>query len=508
MAINPQPVPGSNDLDPQDIQGNMVGFNKDHQRLVFLRFPDAASGKAFLQAVTPDVATASEVLAFNALYKEVRGRGGEDGTVEATWLNVTLSAAGLTVLGAPAVEMLPAEFTMGMAAQATALGDADTSAPAQWLAPFNPGAPAVHAMAILAADAPEDLEAAYARLQAKIAATHIIELEPHQDGNTRPGSQRGHEHFGFKDGISQPGIDGITQTSKSGTDTIAPGEFIIGYADQDGNISGQSPAPAPAPLAGQPGYPGPAPAPAPAPALPDWTKNGSFLVYRRLRQDVAAFDQFLTQQAQQLGMSSELLAAKLVGRWRSGAPMETVAALPAGTDPSASDPSVATPGVLDDDQINDFDYEPGDADGARVPRAAHIRKVNPRSATPPGKPESNRHRMLRRGIPYGPEFQPGEQAYGQEPVGDDRDRGLLFLCYQSSLTRAFNFAQQSWANARDFPQANDGEDPIISQALAERAFNLPPQATHVMMARWVFTTGGEFFFSPSISALKQLGSSS
>jgi deferrochelatase/peroxidase EfeB len=184
--------------------------------------------------------------------------------------------------------------------------------------------------------------------------------------------------------------------------------------------------------------------------------------------------------------------------------MEPVPALPQGADPAGADPSAATPAVLEDGQINNFDYEPGDADGSRVPRAAHIRKMNPRSSNPPGKAESNRHRILRRGIPYGPEFQPGEQPYGQEPVGDDRDRGLLFVCYQASLARGFNFLQETWANARDFPQSGDGEDPIISQALAEREFNLPPQTAHLMMARWVFTTGGEFFFSPSIAAIAQL----
>ncbi len=160
--------------------------------------------------------------------------------------------------------------------------------------------------------------------------------------------------------------------------------------------------------------------------------------------------------------------------------------------------------MLNDDQINAFDYD--DADGSRVPRAAHIRKVNPRSSTPPGKAESNRHRILRRGIAYGPEFQPNEQPYGQVPIGDDRDRGLLFLCYQSSLSRGFIFLQQTWANAADFPQPRDGEDPIISQALNERTFSLPPQTTHLTMQRWVTTTGGEFFFSPSITALKQLAS--
>ncbi|MDQ6806882.1 MAG: hypothetical protein M3065_18420 [Actinomycetota bacterium] len=70
--------------------------------------------------------------------------------------------------------------------------------------------------------------------------------------------------------------------------------------------------------------------------------------------------------------------------------------------------------------------------------------------------------------------------------------GLLFLCYQSSLSRSFIFVQRSWANAQDFPQPSDGEDPIISQALQQREFNLPPQTAHMMMARWVFTTGGEF----------------
>ena len=94
------------------------------------------------------------MLAFNALYKEVRDRGGEEGTVEATWLNVALSAAGLTLIGASGAETMPPEFTQGMAAQAQALGDVDASAPAGWLAPFTAGAPPVHAMVILAADAP------------------------------------------------------------------------------------------------------------------------------------------------------------------------------------------------------------------------------------------------------------------------------------------------------------------------------------------------------------------
>ena len=413
MAVTPPPAPGVADPDPQDIQGNMVGFNKDHQRLVFVGFPDAASAKAFLAAIAPDVATASEVLAFNALYKEVRDRGGEEGTVEATWLNVALSAAGLTFIGARGADTMPAGFTAGMAAQVETLGDVDDSAPAGWLAPFNTGAPAVHAVMILAADAPEDLDAGYTRLQAKIAAANVTEL-----GRIRTATRVPIRTVGTSTSVSRTG---------------SPSPALPGHPTQPGD----------------PTYPQPTP---PIPGLPDWTHNGSFLVYRRLRQDVGSFNQFVAQTAQQLGMDPDQLAAKFVGRWRSGAPMENVPALPPGVDPSATDPYVATPAVLADDQINAFDYEPGDADGSHVPRAAHIRKVNPRSENPPGKVEPNRHRMLRRGSPYGPEFQPTEPPFGQGPVGDDRDRGLLFLCYQSSLARSFMFVQQTWANARDFPQ--------------------------------------------------------
>jgi Dyp-type peroxidase family len=498
MATDPQQVQGP-EPDRQDIQGNLVGFNKDHQVLVFVNFPDGAHGKAFLNEIKPDVATASEVRRFNALYKEVSRRGGAHGTVEATWLNVALSASGLGVLGAPGMDSFPPEFRQTMAAQAPAIGDVESSDPSQWVAPFNTSSPAVHALVILAADSPDDLKSGYERLQAKIASAGVTEVG-HQNGDVRPDQNRGNEHFGFKDGISQPGIRGITESSKHGTDTIATGEFLIGYHDSDGNVSGQSP---PQPSPGQPGYPGP---PTPPPALPDWTRNGSFLAYRRLRQDVGAFNQFVSQKASELTMDPEQLAAKLVGRWKSGAPMEPVPGEPASTDPSLADPAPATPAVLNDAQINNFDYEPGDPEGARVPRAAHIRKVNPRSANPPGKQESNRHRMLRRGIPYGPEFQPAEPPYGQGPIGDDRDRGLLFVCYQASLAKGFLFVQEAWANASNFPKEGDGEDPIISQALQEREFDLPPQNAHLLMARWVFTTGGEFLFSPSLSALTQLAS--
>jgi Dyp-type peroxidase family len=418
-----------------------------------------------------------------------------DQTLEATWVNVALTFAGLQQLGAQGLEGFPVEFQSSMAAQAAQLGDTGPSDPSLWVAPFNQPQ-SIHALVIVASDSADDLQAVHEELSALFSAHGVTELPP-QDGQARPGDQRGHEHFGFKDGISQPGISGITRSSKTGQDEIATGEFLIGYPDQDGNISGQ---PAPPAQPGQPGYP----SPPPSPPLPPWAHNGSFLVYRRLRQDVASFNAFLATEAQQLGLAPELLAAKLVGRWRSGAPMEHVPGLPPGIDPATTDPSVQDPAVLQDDKINHFEYQAADADGHGVPHAAHIRKVNPRDADPPTKAESNRHRILRRGIPYGPELAPTEPGYNQGAVGDGQDRGLQFICYQASIARGFAFLQEQWANARDFPVAGDGEDPIISQAVEPRMVRIPPTADPIAMARWVFTTAGEYFFSPSLSALEAL----
>jgi len=487
------------DRELKDLQGNLVGFNKDHQRLVFLSFPGAEQARAFLADLQSELASAWEVKRFNQLFKELYGRRhAEPGIIKASWTNLALSFAGLQVLGAEGLDAMPEEFRAGMAARAEQVGDKLESAPGGWLAPFVQGEP--HAMAILAADDPQELEENYARLQAACQRTGVTEVM-HIDGNVRPGEARGKEHFGFKDGISQPSIRGVTKSSKGGEE-IAAGEFIVGYPDRDGNVSGQ-PLPAP-PQPGQPGYNPIAPPPPPAP-LPDWTHNGSFVVFRRLRQDVAAFRRFMAEQAAAVGLSPDLLAAKMVGRWHSGAPLEAVGRRREAPNPADGDPAASHPELLEDSNVNNFDYEPEDADGHLVPRAAHIRKANPRDTTPPGKEESNRHRILRRGIPYGPEFVETEPPYGGGVTAlPEQDRGLLFLCYQSSITRGFEFVQSQWANTHDFPQPADGRDPIISQDSEQGEFTLPGHPERLKLAHWVVTTGGGYFFSPSISAIGRL----
>lgn len=381
-----------------------------------------------------------------------------------------------------------------MAVRGERFGDVSTSAPDRWVAPFTGGAEP-HAVLVLAADDPGDLEARQQRLQ-EIMSAHGVSVLTTQDGIDRPGDQSGHEHFGFKDAISQPGIQGFTTSSKGEAETAPAGEFILGYPDADGHISGQ---PSDEPPPPESAY-NPTPTSPPSKPLPPWTRHGSFVVYRRLRQDVASFRQAMIDHEADSGLTRDQLAAKLVGRWPSGAPMEHVPGEPHDLDPSVADPSVVYPQALDKQKINDFDYD-DDPDGLKVPRAAHIRKVNPRSDQLPDGDRSQRHRMLRRGPPYGLEFQEGESPYGGT-VPDTQDRGLLFICYQASIERTFEFVQARWANAPNFPQTGDGQDPIAAQS-DQRPFQLPPDK-HISFAPWVTTTGGGYFFSPSFSGLRLL----
>lgn len=485
--------------DAIDIQGNLIGFNKDHQQLLFVAFPSQSAGRALLVAVHPELNDARDVLEDNAEAKRIVREGEDPLSLNTSGVNIVISFAGLTILGASELASFPSEFQQPMAARAGVLGDVDASAPANWVSPFTTPTN-LHAMIIVAADQPDLLADRTSAVSGLIANAGCTVLGT-QAGDVRPAPETGHEHFGFKDGISQPGIRGLTTSSKGG-EPIAAGEFLIGYEDQDGNVSGSGGQPQPQPQPGQPGYP--SPPVQPSPPLPPWARNGSFVVYRRLQQNVKAFQAFLASQPVP-GLSPDQLGAKLLGRWPSGAPLEHVPGLSASVDPSVADPSVNDPNVLHDDHINNFDYQAADADGHLMPRAAHIRKSNPRDETPPGHDESDRHRILRRGIPYGPELDPNEPDYpGSGSVPPDQDRGLLFLCYQASILNGFEFIQTQWVNQPDFPQGGDGTDPIISQNQAAPTFNLPPSNPHVQLARWVTTTGGEYFFSPSISGIATL----
>jgi len=321
-----------------------------------------------------------------------------------------------------------------------------------------------------------------------------------QRGATLPkGEGSGHEHFGFKDGISQPGVRGFDEPDPGnadqvkghlGSDLLQPGEFVLGYPRQ--GVKEQDP-------------------PAPPRPAPEWMKDGSFLVFRRLNQDVPGFWAQVTAQAQALPsddpMTQDLLAAKLVGRWRSGTPLDL--------SPDSDNPTEA------DDDNNNFEFIDKDADGneikvtdaqgkatprkdplgLRCPRFAHVRKVYPRDNE---TFTDEQRRVMRRGIPFGLAFKP---AAGRG-FGVDAERGLLFAAYMSSIEEQFEFLQTAWVNNPNFPDGTAGPDPIIGDHSPRPA----PVKLHranrddleLDFKRFIHTTGAVYAFTPSISTLEKL----
>jgi Dyp-type peroxidase family len=478
-------------LNLEEIQGNVVaGFNKDYTSYLFFALPDEpARARAWLADLVDQVATSQEVKQFNDLFRVIRRRRGDrEGVVEAAWMNLAFTHEGLGTFGVvdeSDLDLFPEEFREGMRKRKATIGDLGDNDPDRW--PNDLGKKTIHALMIVAADSVEDLNREI-RYFVRYAASHEVSLVFQQDGMTRPDAP-GHEHFGFKDGISQPGIRGLTASSYpqgSGEsdpprDVIAGGEFVLGYPRQ------QSPDPADDPLTPQ----------------PEWTENGSYLVFRRLRQDVKGFRDFLSSEAAKLGTTVDLLGAKLVGRYRSGAPL-------VGADDAAEDPGTTKSDVLKKDKINDFGYST-DPHGTQVPRAAHIRKAYPRDQKVFKNEPRERPRILRRGIPFGQSFRDGnplDSPFGADPRFPN-DRGLCFVSYQRSIRDQFELIQCSWVNREAVPEDGDGVDPVASQASPERTILVPGTAVDPVSLpkQWVTTTGGEYFFSPSIRALKQLSKS-
>jgi Dyp-type peroxidase family len=283
----------------------------------------------------------------------------------------------------------------------------------------------------------------------------------------------GREHFGFADGLSQPAIAdpqaGPTKRPGQGTHKrlrrealVSPGEFILGYRDEEGELA----------------------------ALPEnpLRRNGSFMVLRKLEQDVAAFTTYLAGYAEAHGVEEELLAAKLIGRWRDGTPLAT------SPDSDSSALSAAERFKLS----NDFRYGK-DADGIACPVGAHVRRAHPRDAMGWQGRLTKRHRIIRRGMPYGARW-----TEATDPA--DTDRGLMFICFQASIERQFEVIQGRWLNdgdafglggERDLLVANDESGRITLQG--------DPPRFLAGLPSFVTTRGGGYFFAPGIGALKALG---
>ncbi|MGO9874047.1 MAG: Dyp-type peroxidase [Acidimicrobiia bacterium] len=476
-------------LDLNDIQGNILaGFNKDFGSFIGVEFPSAAAGRAWLAALVPEIATVTEVSAFNAAFKGVAARARvSPSTLSATWVNVAFTYPGLAALGVTGTDLaqFPPEFADGMVARAGVLGDVGQSAPTRWPAPLRQQS---HAVVMIGADQASGRATAVAQQQ-RLAAAHGVKVLWVLQAAVRA-DEPGFEHFGYRDGISQPGVRGYTPVSdpsnpnqgEPGQDLVWAGEFLIGQPTQAG-VGKPITTPGPISRAG-----------------PAWTTNGSFLVLRRLRQDVEGFWAFVANTARTAGISQDLAGAKLVGRYKSGAPLET-------TGNQSKDPGLSNPSLLTAANINNFDYS---ADpGSVVPLASHIRKANPRDelTNPGGLADTLTHRIIRRGIPFGASLPPGTPA--SDPAANPafpNDRGLFFLSYQSSIARQFEFMQSHWVNNPNFPVKGAGEDPVTSQTTLPGSFTIPGSPAHhvELLARFVLTTGGDYYFQPGVAALHAL----
>jgi Dyp-type peroxidase family len=392
----------------------------------------------------------------------------------ATTLNVALTAAGLAALGVPTAVLgsFAAEFADGMAKRAGQLGDVADSDPSGWEAGLGTGE--AHVLLTINAREPADRDRALARMQAAIAAAGGLRIVHQQETALLSGAR---EHFGFADGFAQPAIAGSSDErtrgggvpeKDGGWRALAPGEFILGYPDEDtrDDPKGRLPTRPDGPLG----------------------RGGTYMVWRKLHQDVARWRRVIAAAAKLYADGDEAkLAAKVVGRWADGTPLVTSPDGPLpGFDPS-------TPAA------NDFRYD-GDRDGRGCPLGAHIRRSNPRDALGFDGALSFRHRMIRRGMPYGPPLAPA--AAGDDGAG----RGLVFVCFQASISRQFEAVQMQWLNDGNIFGLGHDKDFLLGDASAtgkmtihgDPPFFLSPQES------FVTTRGGEYLYVPGMRALAAL----
>ena len=447
-------------LDLSRIQGFVVrsyrprggGPGLAFARYLFLRIDDSARAASWIAEITDDVLTAAP-----------SSKKPDSG------VNIAFSYSGLRSLALPDATLagFPEEFRQGMAARAELLGDVGDSAPENWEGGL--GKPAIHVLVMISAMSKEALDAHDRRLRASIALSGGLVVLHDELGAALPGEV---EHFGYADGFAQPSIEGSGEPALPGQGALIPrggwrpiraGEFILGYPDEEGVLPA---APPPAEL----------------------STNASFLVYRKLYQDAAAFRKQLSESAKLYPGGEELLAAKVVGRWRDGTPLDL--------SPERPDPSIAQ----DEQRNNAFSYG-DDATGLACPVGAHVRRANPRDSLAFEGKLVNRHRIVRRGITYGEQLAPGLDD-------DGADRGVIFMCLQASIARQFEFVQSQWLNSGNaFGLGQDQDLMLGSQDAATPAKMTVPGSPPFLfgpLSRVVRTKGGEYFFVPGINGLQFL----
>ncbi len=504
-------------LDLYDIQGNICkgygrfGFPK--ARYFFLEFHDYAGGRNFLQQLIPLITTAEP-------WSEKKHPDQSDKPAATT--NIAFTYHGLCALGLPrrSLDGFPQEFKMGMKPRAAILGDNGPSSPQHW-DPVWQG-DTVHAWVSINGQTQEAVEQRFAlieELMQNVQGSVSIRpghkgpngsLLPYQDASAvfENGKATPKEHFGFVDGIGNPYFEGCGhdperlpgrgKLNRDGKwEPLATGEFILGHIDEAKEY----------PLA-------------PEPHL--LARNGTYMVYRKLHENVKTFNDYVENMAKDFDGSRELLMAKFSGRWPdNGAPLvlapddKAKAELDrkmAELQKKAAEGDACAIGQLKalEEQWINFTYN-DDKHGAKCPIGAHIRRTNTRGSLETEKGAFDRpgalvdrRRLMRRGLPYGGH---------DELTNDNSEQGIIFMCISASLERQFEFVQQQWVNySNDFHLGNDRDvliganngkltDKHIVQVNPKDG-KAPFFCTH--LPRMVETRGGDYFFIPSITALDMI----
>jgi Dyp-type peroxidase family len=429
-------------LELHDIQGGALRPRPSPYAATYilLRIDDRTEGRELLRRLSAVVRSAA------------------DPTPDGASLSVALTHEGLRALGVPRASLdgFSWEFRQGMTARAAALSDVGANAPEHWEQPFGSGQ--IHVALVGLAPDQDALDAAVSRARAALADLSGVVAIWRQDCHAPPDER---EPFGFRDGISHPSIEGGPAGDNPLEPPLKAGELVLGYRDETG------------------GYP-----PGPQPDV--LGRNGTYVVFRKLHQDVAAFRRYLRDNASGRD-DEELVAAKMMGRWRSGAPLALC--------PMHDDPALG----VDNARNNAFLFRADDGVGYKTPPGSHIRRCNPRDADVAGVVRL--HRMIRRGTAYGPPLPDGVLE------DDGVDRGLMFAFVGAHLGRQFEFVQSEWVNGGEFLGLGDAQDPVTG-AKGGGTYTIPKRPVPRRLkglAQFVTTRGGEYAFLPSLSALRWLG---
>lgn len=437
-------------LELEDIQHYLL--TRPHASIaqyIFISFRTAEGGRRWVNDVSNIVGNAKAVL--------------EASELEMRWVSLAFTFNGFRKLGVDEASLatFPEPFRQGMAARAAMLGDTGINHPDNW--EDNITSEDLHAVVILFARNKEEMERALKRHDDYLKENPGVEILSSLLLEAVAPLEYVHEHFGYRDRLTQIVIEGMGIEPTPGSHPPSkPGEFFLGYPDETGLI---------------PDYPKPE----------ILSNNGSFLAYRKMREHVGAFRDFLKANGK-TPEEQELVAAKLMGRWRTtGAPLVLC--------PEKDDRELA----YDNLRNNNFDYEKMDPHGYACPLGAHIRRMNVRDSRI--SKIMNRRLIIRRGGTYGPGLPEGAPEDGE-------NRGIAVFAGCADIARQFEFLISVWVNDPEFHELNE-KDPIIGSFDGPVEMTIPKRPIKKKikgLRAFTTVTGGAYFFLPGVKALRYLAS--